>query len=61
MSHDDPPDPSEDAPHEERTYSGDMVLLVLFVAIACVVGVLLFASRQAGAIEHGAVVLLERR
>lgn len=49
----DPPRPrtttADAPPHEdpaERTYSGDMVLLVLFVAIAIVVGLLLFAHRQ---------------
>lgn len=48
-----PPDPSpaeqRPLPHrvdEERTYSGDMVLLVLFVAIAAVVGLLLFVHLQ---------------
>lgn len=36
----------EDEP-AERTYSGDMVLLVLFVVLVVVVGLLLFAHRQA--------------
>lgn len=37
------------APSEDRTYSGDTVLLVLFVLIACALGILLFASSQAQA------------
>ena len=32
---------------EDRIYSGDLVLLVLFVFVACVVGLLLFASSRA--------------
>lgn len=33
-------------PPEDRTYSGDMVLLVLFIAIATVFALLLFVNRQ---------------
>ena len=42
-----PPHPGEE-PEPERTYSGDMVLLFLFFAIAAVLGLLLVARSQAG-------------
>ena len=43
-----PDDPA--APHapEERTYSGDLVLLVLFVLLAMVVGGLFLLHAQVG-------------
>jgi hypothetical protein len=42
----DPPTDDDSAPPEDRIYSGDMVLLVLFIAIAAVFALLLFVNRQ---------------
>lgn len=39
---------SDEQPVPERTYSGDMVLLFLFFAIAAVLGLLFFARSQVG-------------
>ena len=42
----DAPTDDERPPPEDRTYSGDMVLLVLFFAIAAIFALLLFVNRQ---------------
>lgn len=42
-------------PPEDRIYSGDMVLLVLFIAIAAVFALLLFVNRQMDQAVGGAV------
>ena len=46
MTAEEPPTDNEPPPPEDRVYSGDMVLLVLFIAIATVFALLLFVNRQ---------------
>lgn len=46
MTTEEPPTDNEPPPPEDRVYSGDMVLLVLFIAIATVFALLLFVNRQ---------------
>jgi len=45
-SDEDPTADEERRPPEDRIYNGDMVLLVLFIAIAAVFALLLFVNRQ---------------